>query len=159
MKERVSCVVDTIRVPAVERIQEITLLKETFEYPEGLNPYELLSQAFDVVRNDPVEAKIRFSNDAAPYVKERVWPGCYTMEENPDGSLYLHLKTSGYDDVKRWILSFGNNARVIEPPRLKRDVAETCRKMAYGYSRKTGNTLQFFSRADAPLRSTMRQGK
>ncbi|MGQ9669797.1 MAG: helix-turn-helix transcriptional regulator [Desulfosoma sp.] len=58
MKNSMSCVVDTLRVLAVERIQEITLLKETFEYPEGLNPYELLSQAFDVVWNDPVEAKI-----------------------------------------------------------------------------------------------------
>lgn len=159
MKEPVSCVVDSIRVLAVERIQEITLLEETFEYPQGLNAHELLSQAFDVVWNDPVEVKVWFSNDAAPYVKERVRPGRYTIEENPDGSLYLHLKTSGYDDVKRWILSFGNDARVIEPPRLKRDVAETCRKMAEGYSRKTGNTSQCFSRADALPRSAMRQGK
>ncbi|MGQ9795554.1 helix-turn-helix transcriptional regulator [Desulfosoma sp.] len=159
MKKPVSCVVDTLRVLAVERIQEITLLKETFEYPEGLNPYELLSQAFDVVWNDPVEAKIWFSNEAAPYVKERVWPGRYTIEENSDGSLYLHLKTSGYDNVKRWILSFGNDAWVIEPPRLKRDVAETCRKMADGYFRKTGNTLRCFLRAGAPLRSAMRPGK
>lgn len=157
MKEPAESVVDTIRVLAVERIRELILTKETFAYPEGLDPHELLSRAFDVVWNEPIEVKVWFSESAAPYVKERVWPGHYEFEENDDGSLVMHLKTSGYGDVKRWILSFGNDARVLEPLKLRDDIAETCRKMAEGYAKKDDDSSARSESAAPSLRSRTRQ--
>ncbi len=135
MKEPVKDVVDSLRVLAVERIQEIEPKeRETFQYPKGVNPAELLSRAFDTVWNDPIKVVVRFSADAAPYVKERVWPGKYTFEEKDDGSLVFHLETSGYEDVKRWVLSFGRDARVLEPDRLRRDLAAIYQDMARHYA-------------------------
>ncbi|MEJ5366640.1 MAG: WYL domain-containing protein [Desulfosoma sp.] len=66
--------------------------------------------------------------------KERVRPWECAWEEAEDGSLLFHLKTSGYQDVKRWVLSFGRDARVLEPERLRRDLAAIYRNMARQYA-------------------------
>ncbi|MEJ5366446.1 MAG: WYL domain-containing protein [Desulfosoma sp.] len=134
MAESFEDVADTLRVLAVERILDIHKTGETFEYPNGLKPAELLSQAFDVVWNDPIEITVWFSAHAAPYVKERVWPGKYSWTENDDGSLLFHLKTSGYDDVKRWVLSFGRDAKVLKPKRLRANLAAVYQDMAREYA-------------------------
>uniref|UniRef100_A0A831ZYI8 WYL domain-containing protein n=1 Tax=Desulfacinum infernum TaxID=35837 RepID=A0A831ZYI8_9BACT len=139
MKEPVRDVSETLRVLAVERIQKIAVLGDTFDYPEGVNARDLLAQAFDTVWNQPIKVKVWFSERAAPYVKERVWPGKYKIEENGDGSIIFHLKTSGHGDVKRWILSFGNDARVIKPLSLKKDIKKTILGMAKMYSNNTNH--------------------
>ena len=133
MMEPMEDVVDTLRVLAVERILDISKTHETFEYPKGLKPAEPLARAFDIIWNDPVDVTVWFSAGAAPYVKERVWPGKYSVEEREDGSLVFRLETSGYDDVKRWVLSFGKDARVLAPDRLRKDLAAIYRDMAREY--------------------------
>ncbi len=143
MDEPVSDVVDTLRVLAVERIHDIAITKETFEYPKGLNPVDLLSKAFDVVWNQPVRIKVWFSDNAAPYIKERAWPGkVLQCEEQGDGSLIFELETSGYGDVKRWILSFGSDAEVLEPDSLRKDILQTCHEMQQRYTPRLASGLQ-----------------
>jgi predicted DNA-binding transcriptional regulator YafY len=44
------------------------------------------------------------------------------MEHLPDGSLQLEFTVSGLGEVKRWILGFGRNARVIDPPALREEI-------------------------------------
>ena len=134
MSEPVTDVHKTLRTLAVERIQEIHMTTDTFEYPKGVNAADLLARAFDVIWNDSVEVTVWFSETAAPYIKERVWPGQYTVEDQKDGSIIFHLETSGYEDVKRWVLSFGKDAKVLAPPQLRKDIAEISRAMAKEYA-------------------------
>lgn len=135
MNEPPTDVLETLRTLAVERIREIHKTAETFEYPKGVNAADLLARAFDVIWDDPVEVTVWFSESAAPYIKERVWPGQYTVEDQEDRSIIFHLKTSGYDDVKRWVLSFGKDAKVLAPRRLREDIAEICQAMAQEYAK------------------------
>lgn len=136
MRRKITDVKETIRTLAVERIEEINKLPKTFEYPKGLDPEAMLSEAFDIIWNDPIEVKIRFTAQEAPYVMERAWPGEYSWTLKDDGSLIFCLKTSGYEDVKRWILSFGPGAEVLEPEYLREDIAETCREIGQKYRRR-----------------------
>jgi predicted DNA-binding transcriptional regulator YafY len=111
-----------IRVLAVERINKLTLSKETFSLPKDFDPDGMLEEAFGIVYDDPVEVKVRFSQKAARYIKERRWAKEQVITEDPDGSIILELKTSGWFDVKRWILSFGAKAEVIEPEDLRTEI-------------------------------------
>lgn len=50
----------------------------------------------------------------------RKWAKEQRIIENKDGSIILEIKTSGLNDVKRWVLSYGADAKVIEPEKLKK---------------------------------------
>jgi len=113
-----------IRTLAVERIQKITKTGSSFEYPEDFDPEELLGSAFDIVYEDPVKVKIWFSADQARYIKERTWSKNHEIMDQDDGSIILSMETSGWWDVKRWVLSYGSGAKVLEPEEFKMDITE-----------------------------------
>jgi len=113
-----------IRMLAVERIQAIELTNDSFVYPDDFDPEAALSSAFDIIYDDPIEAKIWFSAAQARYIKERQWAKEQKIKEQKDGSIILEMKTSGFWDVKKWVLSFGAEAKVLKPEKLKKTVIE-----------------------------------
>jgi predicted DNA-binding transcriptional regulator YafY len=117
-----------IRILAVERIQELALTDSTFEYPEDFDPEERLDAAFDMVYDDPINARIWFSGDQARYVKERDWVKGQRVMDQPDGSVILEINTSGWWDVKKWVLSFGAEARVLEPVALRDEIIDELKR-------------------------------
>lgn len=123
-----------IRVLAVERIENLTMEETTFEPPDGFDPAQYLEGAFSLIFDDPMEFKIRFSADVARYIRERTWGREQTITENPDGSILLELNTSGWSDVKRWVLGFGPDAEVLEPEMMRDEVAEALEKGSMIYS-------------------------
>ena len=123
-----------IRVLAVERINKLSITKETFTLPKDFDPDGLLEDAFSIVFDDPVEVKIRFSQEVARYIRERRWAKDQSITDNPDGSILLELKTSGWLDVKRWILSFGAKAEVVEPENLRAEILDEYSKCFARYS-------------------------
>jgi predicted DNA-binding transcriptional regulator YafY len=92
-----------------------------------------LDAAFGLTYDDPVTLKVWFSADQARYVKERQWAAEQSFDDQADGSTVLSMKTSGWYEVKRWILSFGRDAKLLEPVNLKQDILEETLSMANAY--------------------------
>jgi predicted DNA-binding transcriptional regulator YafY len=116
---------DEIRTLAVERIERLHLTDVPFEYPEDFDPERLLSSAFGIIFDKPVKVRIRFSKEAAPYIRERTWaPNQRIMENEDDGSLILEMETTGWFDVKKWVLSYGRQAEVLEPKEMRDEILE-----------------------------------
>jgi len=111
-----------IRVLAVERIIGLDLSSEIFSPPDQFDPEALLEKAFGIVYGDPFELKLGITADTARYVKERRWATEQTIIEQPDGSIIFSIKTSGWFEVKRWILSFGSQVEVLEPQEMRNAV-------------------------------------
>ncbi|MCK5783712.1 MAG: WYL domain-containing transcriptional regulator [Desulfobacterales bacterium] len=109
---------------AVERIKQIKLLNCDIKYPENFDPIEKLNSAFDLTHGDPVSVKIRFSKNEARYIREKIWATDQYVIENPDGTITLSMTTSGYRDVKRWVMSFGKQAQLLEPEQMKKEIKE-----------------------------------
>ncbi|MFH0925189.1 MAG: WYL domain-containing transcriptional regulator [bacterium] len=124
-----------IRTLAVERIQEIKGTGVTFEYPKDFTPEELLEAAFDIIYDDPVDIKIWFSADQARYIEERKWSSTQKIEEQKDGSIILSMNTSGWWDIKRWVLSYGGEAKVIEPKELREEIAGEIEALRNSYKK------------------------
>ena len=80
--------------------------------------------AFDIVFDDPVKVSVWFSSEQARYVKERKWSPKQVILEQNDGSIILKMETSGWWDVKRWVLSYGSHAKVLEPEELATEIAD-----------------------------------
>jgi predicted DNA-binding transcriptional regulator YafY len=111
-----------IRILAVERIQQLTITEDTFVYPADFNPDELLENSFGLYFDDPVKVKIRFKPYQARYIMERCWAKGEKKRKQKDGSLILEMETSGTWEVKRWVMSFGSEAEVIEPAAMRQAI-------------------------------------
>ena len=46
------------------------------------------------------------------------------------------MKTSGWFDVKKWIMSFGTDAKVLEPKELREDIIRELKAAANNYKRQ-----------------------
>jgi len=112
----------SIRSYAVERILRIRPLKRSVAYPPDFDPEETLNSAFDLTHGEPVTVKILFSKDEARYIKEKSWAPVQRITNNPDGSIILTMETSGRRDVKRWVMSFGKEARLLAPEDMRDEI-------------------------------------
>ena len=126
-----------IRVLAVERIRNITLSDAGFAYPADFDASALLESAFTLFLGEPVTVRVRLASAQARYIRERRWAGDQTLIANADGSVTLTLTASGWWDIKRWVLSFGAAAEVLEPEGLRRQVPADLLRAAGQYAVST----------------------
>jgi predicted DNA-binding transcriptional regulator YafY len=126
-----------IRVLAVERIQELEITEASFVYPENFNPEEMLDPAFGIVYDDPIEVEIWFSKSQAKYIKERKWAKEQKITGRKDGSIVLSMRTSGRDEIKRWVMSYGAEAVVLKPEDLKNEIIVELKEVFQKYKKRT----------------------
>jgi predicted DNA-binding transcriptional regulator YafY len=125
----------TVWTLALERIRTLEVLEERFEFPEDFDPEETLDGAFGLILGDPVDARIRVSARQAPYVKERRWCKDQEITEKEDGEIEIRLRTSGRWDVKRWVLSMGAEAELLEPEDLREEIQAELLQAAGAYQK------------------------
>lgn len=113
---------DSILVLALERIITLTTTGDTFDYPNGFDPKGRLDKSFDLIFDGDFETSIWVSASQARYVRERKYFQNQNIKDNPDGSIILHLKTSGRYSVMRWVLSQGSEVEVIAPEDFREEV-------------------------------------
>jgi predicted DNA-binding transcriptional regulator YafY len=121
-----------IRLFLIGRIQEMKLLKEKFEWDESFSAEDWIGSGFQLHAGGEAVA-IWFSANKAQFIRERKWHPSQTIEEKPDGSLILHLKTGGLLEVRNWALQFGDDAEVLEPDSLREDIAKEIHKLSARY--------------------------
>src|SRR5437899_3965612 len=75
------------------------------------------------------EVIIRFDRSVADYIREKKWHDSQELSDLRDGGVELRLKLSGLEEVERWVLSWGGNARVLRPAELARNIQEAAEKI------------------------------
>ncbi|NOY54182.1 MAG: YafY family transcriptional regulator [Deltaproteobacteria bacterium] len=118
-----------IRMFDVDRISLINHTDENFLIPENFDFGEYTRHAFSVMIETPVRVRIRFVPEIARYIEERQWHPSREVVRNRDGSIVLELTVGGTLEIKRWILSFGPQAEVLEPQKLIEEIREDLEKM------------------------------
>jgi predicted DNA-binding transcriptional regulator YafY len=125
-----------LRTLAVERLKEVEETKDHFEYPVDFDPERYLSSAFTLYFGEPETFKIRFPKDQARYISERIWAVDQKIETRKDGSLILTMTTSGGYDIKKWVLSYGGDAELLEPQWLRDEIVEEMKRSLKKYQGK-----------------------
>jgi predicted DNA-binding transcriptional regulator YafY len=119
-----------IRTFSLARMLKAELLPDTFKIPVNFNFHKLSGSHFGIHwSDDEVEVKIHFNKTVAGYLKERKWHPTQQIEENPDGSTILSLKVNHLLELKRWILSWGDMAQVLEPQSFRENIKQTIDEM------------------------------
>lgn len=113
---------DTIRLLAVERIKALSATRNSYECPEDFDPDTILEGAFGLIYDDPISVRIKFSAGQARYIQERQWAKDQKIEMNKDGSLILSMNTSGWFEVKKWLLSYGADAELLAPADKRKEL-------------------------------------
>lgn len=127
---------NAIRLFAVERIAALTVTRQRFELPDDFDPEACFSDAFGLVSDQPMRVKVRFDQEVAQTVRERIWRPGQTVIEQPDGSLLLSFEASGTLEILGWVLSYGSHAELLEPPELRRELRRHIKGMRDIYRKK-----------------------
>jgi predicted DNA-binding transcriptional regulator YafY len=106
-----------MRTFAVERIEQLSLLEETFELDQDFTP-ELFAHSLGVHQGRPESVEIEFSERITPYIRERLWHPSQRIADASGGAIRVTLDVSTDWALRTWILGFGPLARVIAPPSL-----------------------------------------
>jgi predicted DNA-binding transcriptional regulator YafY len=127
---------DALRTFAVERIETLTVLDETFERRVDVDarPFD---QSLGVNMGTPVRVELEFAAQTGAYVRERKWHPSQAIEEQPDGSLRLSLEICTDWALTSWILSFGPFVRVLSPESLAREIHSALREASSRYEVET----------------------
>jgi predicted DNA-binding transcriptional regulator YafY len=111
-----------IRTFAVERIQRIALMDETFEMPAESEIDAHTSGAFGITGGTPEEVVLRFDASTADSVKDRTWHPSQKVTERSDGSFDLSMNVALSRELKAFIRSYVPRVIVVKPQSLKDDI-------------------------------------
>ncbi len=118
----------TFRLAAMRAVK--TVKGKTFAMPADFNPERYFGASFGIFVGEGAErVRIRFTGRSAETVADGMWHGSQTLEKEPGGSLVLTLHTGGIEELARWLLSFGDEAEVLEPAALREAVVAQCRRV------------------------------
>jgi predicted DNA-binding transcriptional regulator YafY len=124
-----------IRNFSVGRIEEWALLNDKFKRDPEFSIAKYMGTAFQAERGgDSVEVEIRFTSQAARYVREKHWHDTQKIEVLSDGGVILRFETSGLGEVKRWVFQYGGQAEVVLPLSLRDECKKEIEMMAARYN-------------------------
>ena len=124
-----------IRTFLVDRIKKATPTKKNFSIKSGFDFRKYTTESFRVMRGGKEEEfELRFEPQIAYLIKERIWSPNQILKEHPDRSITLSFKVKGLEEVKSWVLSFGELVEVIKPQKLKEQIKNSCQKILQKYN-------------------------
>ncbi len=122
------------RTFALPRISDPQPTGRSFRRPAHFSAEKHLAASFGLITGDePQRVSIRFDAFAARLVRERSWHPTQTFEPLPDGGCLMLLWVGRLEEIERWILSWGEHARVLEPAELVSRVRDAARALAAKY--------------------------
>ncbi len=118
----------------LDRIKILNLTDERFTLPKGFNLDDFMCHSFKVMHDELYTVRVRISSGWARWVAEKIWHESQKITKLPEGSLEMTFRVAGLDEIKRWVLSFGPEAQVLEPLRLKQMVRADLQKSLGQYT-------------------------
>jgi predicted DNA-binding transcriptional regulator YafY len=115
------------------RIESAEAVGGTFPYPDkdSYDPERVFADSFGIFVDPwyPIEEiDLSLAPRWASFVKSHRWHRSQEAAMR-DGRVHLRLRVRNSPEVVSWILGFGPDARVVGPPKLKRQIARLVRQM------------------------------
>lgn len=110
---------------ALSRMASVVTLAERFVMPEGFDAQSYWKDSLGIFRGEKrVTVRLRFSAEQATYVAERIWMDGQRLNRLRTGEAVLSFRVSHLYEVKRWVLSWGEDVKVLAPKELVEDVRQ-----------------------------------
>lgn len=115
-----------IRTFLLGRVAQWRLLDEdaAFRTPPDFDAEALITQGLFLEHGgETVIIRIRFDSYQARWIRERKYHPTQIIEPLPDGGIVLTFQVAGLAETARWVMGFGSHAEVLEPARLRAEIA------------------------------------
>ncbi len=120
----------------VDRIEKANVDQFRFQRPAGFDLRQHLAGSFGIYHTDgeaEVRIRVRFSPAVARYVQESQWHASQKLTKDRDGSLVAEFRLDDTSEIKRWIMSFGASAVVLEPETLRVEIVAELEPLLAAY--------------------------
>jgi len=115
---------NSIRTFKLNRIKEVETTKKRF-YKKDFNVQEYFGRAWSMIPEGRIHhVRLRFLPKVAHNVAEVKWHDTQKVRFNDDGSVIIEFRVDGLNEIKWWILGYGDQVEVIRPKSLRRKIAE-----------------------------------
>ncbi len=131
-----------VRTFHVGRFSETELTNEQFAVPPRFTLRRYFGNAWSLIResNAREEVTVRFQPLVAKNVAEVAWHPTQQLKWNDDGTLDFTVTVDGIHEMSWWILSYGNQAKVLKPASLQKLIADRAREMVAQYADDTATS-------------------
>ena len=116
---------------ALDRIEDLEILKETMVRPEGFNPDNYFKHAIGITSGNtmPEDVILSVGPIAAKYLDSLPFHNTQKLIELNDDFALFSLKVNVSEELIRAILSYGGDIKVQQPISLKQEIESRARKI------------------------------
>ncbi|SMB82123.1 helix-turn-helix transcriptional regulator [Deinococcus hopiensis] len=107
----------------VTRMRDVSLLSEYCEIPEEFHPLKFLSGAWGIMTGDPVRVELFFTPAVRERIQETHLGSTAQVKVLASGHTRVVLTVGGWRELVSWVLGWGGEVEVLEPPELREAVA------------------------------------
>lgn len=120
-------------VLALHRIKAVEVTPRQYEFPANYNFEKMFNRHFGLIKQGNFRVTAEFTDWAAGYVSERTMSPDQKIIHREDGAVVITFSASSEPEVIKWILSFGKEARLLEPDYLVETIKDNISAMATAY--------------------------
>jgi len=109
--------IDQVIVFAINRVTDL----EISASPQSEVDFDsevYFTSGFGIYTGDVFNVKLQFFSPTSDYIAERIWHQKQTITRQQDNSIILELPANSISEMKKFVLSYGANVKVLEPVSL-----------------------------------------
>lgn len=124
------------------RVESAALTGQRYAIPKNFDANAFFRDTFGlfVGGGRPFRFRVRFSREVSDEIREQQWHPNQKIETQPGGEVILELPARSLQEARRFVLAYGKDAVVLDPPELVEDVNGQVQGLALAYrGRKAGD--------------------
>jgi predicted DNA-binding transcriptional regulator YafY len=124
-----------IRTLKVDRLGKVKTTELNFNRPKFFSLRQYVGGGFGIIADrTPMTFRVKFTGWAVSVVREKIFHHTQKITASRDDSLTVEYRLTNPIEFKRWILSFGRQARVLSPEEFRKDIVMELQTMQILYS-------------------------
>ncbi len=110
---------------------------ESFQLPHDFSVDSFYAKSWEMWTGaQEYLVRVKFTPKVAQIIRESRRHHTQELEDTEDGGVILSAKVAGIEEIGFWVLSWGAEAEVLDPPELRASIAETAIRMVARYTKE-----------------------
>ena len=122
-----------LRTFRIDRTKSVEVTDTRFKRRQGVDAKTYFDGSWSVFLGEKVEVSIMFTGTAAKLIDSSSHHPNETKKSYKDGRVKYSVTTRGIEEIRRWILSYGNEAEVIKPLSLRNELCRLGQQLSAKY--------------------------